>query len=119
MIEVFEVHIFLFFLKKFQKCILFQLLQLLFTSIQQHHEIQNSNCPKNFLNQQRSVLGQNPPEEEVVLAKNVSLESYVKFCEAKNNLPIKTRSINGNVVAYELPLTPHGAAASEVYRSMD
>uniref|UniRef100_U9U737 Uncharacterized protein n=1 Tax=Rhizophagus irregularis (strain DAOM 181602 / DAOM 197198 / MUCL 43194) TaxID=747089 RepID=U9U737_RHIID len=33
----------------------FQLLQILFTSFQQHHEIQNSNCPKDFLNQQRSV----------------------------------------------------------------
>ncbi|GBC42299.2 hypothetical protein GLOIN_2v1715383 [Rhizophagus irregularis DAOM 181602=DAOM 197198] len=60
----------------------------------------------------KRLLGQNPPEKGVVLVKNVSFESYVKFCEAENNLPIKTRLINGNVVAYESALSSHGTAAA-------
>ncbi|CAB4436456.1 unnamed protein product [Rhizophagus irregularis] len=66
----------------------------------------------------KRLLGQNPPEEGVVLVKNVSFESYVKFCEAENNLPIKTRLINGNVVAYESALSSHGTAAGEVFGLM-
>src|SRR5688572_66629 len=60
------------------------------------------------------LLGQDPPAEGVVLARSISLESYQKFCEAEKNLPVKIRLVNGEVVAYEVPLGPHGTAASQV-----
>ncbi|RGB37672.1 hypothetical protein C1646_756635 [Rhizophagus diaphanus] len=66
----------------------------------------------------KCLLGEYPPEEGVVLAKNVSLGNYVKFCETESNLPVKIRLINGNVVAYELAQTSHGTAAGEVFGLM-
>ncbi|GBB97658.1 hypothetical protein RclHR1_03030002 [Rhizophagus clarus] len=60
------------------------------------------------------LLGQDPPAEGVVLARNISLESYQKFCEAEKNLPVKIRLVNGEIIAYELPLGPHGTAAFHV-----
>jgi len=60
------------------------------------------------------LLGQDPPAEGVVLARNISLESYQKFCEAEKNLPVKIRLVNGEVIAYEVPLGPHGTTAIQV-----
>lgn len=35
------------------------------------------------------LLGQDPPAEGVVLARNISFESYLKFCEDEKDLPVK------------------------------
>jgi Uma2 family endonuclease len=59
------------------------------------------------------LLDKNPPQEGIVLATNVSLESYVDFCEEKK-LPVKLRLINGKVVAYELPQREHSSATFNV-----
>jgi len=60
------------------------------------------------------LLGQNPPAEGIVLARNISLESYQNFCKAEKNLPVKIRLVNGEIVAYEIPLGPHGTVAGEL-----
>jgi hypothetical protein len=60
------------------------------------------------------LLGQNPPERGVILAENVSLESYAKFCESEPKLPVKIRLVNGKIIAYEVTLAPHAVAVFEV-----
>jgi hypothetical protein len=60
------------------------------------------------------LLEPSPPAEGVVLARNMLLESYQNFCKAEKNLPVKIRLVNGEVVAYEMPLGPHGTVAGEV-----
>ncbi|RGB25792.1 hypothetical protein C1646_771271 [Rhizophagus diaphanus] len=64
------------------------------------------------------LLEPNPPAEGVVLARNISLESYQNFCKAEKNIPVKIRLVNGEVVAYEIPLGPHGTAAGTVAASI-
>ncbi|CAB5394807.1 unnamed protein product [Rhizophagus irregularis] len=57
-----------------------------------------------------SLLGQDPPERGVILAENISFESFQNFCETEPKLPVKIRLVNGTIVAYEVTLTPHGSA---------
>ncbi|CAG8649511.1 uncharacterized protein OCT59_007715 [Rhizophagus irregularis] len=61
-----------------------------------------------------SLLGQDPPERGVILAENISLESFQNFCETEPKLPVKIRLVNGTIVAYEVTLTPHGSAVCNV-----
>ncbi|CAB4390998.1 unnamed protein product [Rhizophagus irregularis] len=67
-----------------------------------------------LLDSARERLLEPSPPEGVVLARNISLESYQNFCKAEKNLPVKIRLVNGEVVAYEIPLGPHGTVAGEV-----
>src|ERR1043165_9398471 len=54
-------------------------------------------------------------ETQVVLAENVSLENFLKFyLENEQDLPVKIRLEDKKVIAYEVPLTPHGVVAGYV-----
>ncbi|CAG8597546.1 15944_t:CDS:1, partial [Dentiscutata heterogama] len=49
----------------------------------------------------------------IIIAKNVSLETYTEYCKAERKLPVKIRLIDGNIIAYEVPLTDHGVVVSK------
>jgi len=51
-----------------------------------------------------SSKDRNPPERVIILAKNVSFESYLKFCGTEQNLLVKIRLFNQEIITYEVPL---------------
>ncbi|CAG8760707.1 10841_t:CDS:2, partial [Racocetra persica] len=74
---------------------------------------------KELLNQTRNqllIFQQNDNEEmkPVIIAENVSLETYIKYCKAERKLPVSIRLVDGNIQAYEVPLTSHGGVSSEI-----
>ncbi|CAG8760213.1 6468_t:CDS:1 [Dentiscutata erythropus] len=50
----------------------------------------------------------------IIIAKNVSLETYTKYCKAERKLPVKIRLIDGNIIAYEVTLADHGVVVCEI-----
>jgi hypothetical protein len=70
---------------------------------------------QDILNTARNrLLEPNPPQEGIILAENISFESYVNFCETEPKLPVRIRLINGKVIAYEVLLGPHSSASFQV-----
>ena len=54
---------------------------------------------------------------EIILARNVSIESYIKYSNSHKPL-VKICLAGGNVIAYEVPLGSHAAAAYNAATSM-
>jgi hypothetical protein len=75
--------------------------------------------PQTILDSARErLLGQNPPEGGVILDRNISLESYVKYRETEEDHSVQIRLLDGEIIAYELPLKPHGSAVIQVSSSL-
>ncbi|KAF9998792.1 hypothetical protein BGZ79_007547 [Entomortierella chlamydospora] len=55
----------------------------------------------------RNQLLNQPSSGPVTLAQGISLEVYSKYLSSHEDLPVRTRLMDGNVEAYELPLDPH------------
>ncbi|CAG8661767.1 11060_t:CDS:1, partial [Paraglomus occultum] len=53
-------------------------------------------------------------EDMIIIRENVSLEAYIKYCEIERKLPVRIRLVEGKIIAYEVPLTEHGAVAGEI-----
>ncbi|CAI2193652.1 18575_t:CDS:2 [Funneliformis geosporum] len=57
-------------------------------------------------------------ETQIILAKNVSLEDFLKvyldYTKNEQNRPVKIRLVNKKVIAYEVALTPHGVVANYI-----
>ncbi|RUS27057.1 hypothetical protein BC938DRAFT_483766 [Jimgerdemannia flammicorona] len=51
---------------------------------------------------------------EIIIAENISLKSYQKYRESEPKLPVNIRLVNEKVIAYEVPLTPHGVVATRI-----
>src|ERR1043166_3350210 len=68
--------------------------------------------------------GDNEEEEEdelesgIVVATNISLETYLNYYKGEARLTVKMRLLNGKVTIYEVPLGPHSAIAGEIGKFM-
>ncbi|CAG8501786.1 20108_t:CDS:1 [Racocetra fulgida] len=74
---------------------------------------------KELLNQTRDQLlifqqSDNEEMKPVIIAKNVSLETYIKYCKAERKLPVSIRLVDGNIQAYEVPLASHAVVSNEI-----
>ena len=47
------------------------------------------------------------------MSENFNQLPYVRYCDEKDH-PAQTRLVNGEIIAYELPLTAHGSAVIQV-----
>ncbi|CAG8672041.1 11807_t:CDS:1 [Acaulospora morrowiae] len=52
--------------------------------------------------------------EPIIIAENVTLEAYIKFCKTERKLPVSIRFIDGKVIAYEVPLSEHGKVSDMI-----
>src|SRR5271169_5346186 len=49
-------------------------------------------------------------QREIVIASDVPLESYLRFCNNERKYPVNIRLVKGKVIAYEIHHAPHGIA---------
>ncbi|CAG8649731.1 2812_t:CDS:2 [Acaulospora morrowiae] len=52
--------------------------------------------------------------EPIIIAENVLLEAYIKFCKTKQKLPVSIHFVDGKVIAYEVLLSNHAKVAYRV-----
>ena len=57
-------------------------------------------------------------ESGIVVAKNISLETYLNYSKGEARLTVKMRFLNGKVIIYEIPIGPHAAAIGEINRQV-
>ncbi|RIA98322.1 hypothetical protein C1645_750248 [Glomus cerebriforme] len=57
-------------------------------------------------------------ETGIVVAKNISLETYLNYHKQETGLTVDMRLLDGNVIIYEVPLGPHAAVAGEIGKLM-
>ncbi|CAG8723066.1 23373_t:CDS:1 [Racocetra persica] len=74
---------------------------------------------KELLNRTRDQLlifqqSDNEDMKPVIIAENVSLETYIKYCKAERKPPVSIRLVDGNIQAYEVPLTSHAVVSNEI-----
>ena len=50
----------------------------------------------------------------IIIAENVSLEAYVKYCNTERKLPVKIRLANGKIIAYEVSHTDHSVVTIKI-----
>jgi hypothetical protein len=61
-----------------------------------------------------SELEQGVEELGFVVADNVSLEGFLRYIGREPNIAVQMRLIDGKVIAYELPLTPHSETVERI-----
>ena len=59
-------------------------------------------------------LIQNPSHDPVVIARNISVEEYEKYCTRHTKLPVLLCLMNGAIVAYEVPSGTHGKVIEKI-----
>ncbi|CAG8456824.1 3829_t:CDS:2 [Acaulospora morrowiae] len=64
--------------------------------------------------QQEEKMEASEDIEQIIIAGNVSLEAYIKFCKTVQKLPVNIRFVDGKVVAYEVPLANHGKVSGMI-----
>ncbi|CAG8615029.1 7776_t:CDS:1 [Racocetra fulgida] len=64
--------------------------------------------------QQDEKMEINENMKPIIIAENVSLDSYIKHRKTERKLPVRIRLVDGNVQAYEVPLSSHGAVAFKI-----
>ncbi|CAG8643629.1 2441_t:CDS:1 [Ambispora gerdemannii] len=50
----------------------------------------------------------------IIIDREVSRRTYLKFCEGEPRISVKHRLIDGKIEAYEMPLDPHGLAQAKL-----
>ncbi|CAG8459722.1 6464_t:CDS:2 [Paraglomus brasilianum] len=50
----------------------------------------------------------------IIIAENVSLGDYIKYRKTDRKLPVRIRLVDGKILAYEVPLTSHGAVVGRI-----
>ncbi|RUS20340.1 hypothetical protein BC937DRAFT_95457 [Endogone sp. FLAS-F59071] len=56
---------------------------------------------------------------DIVIAENVSLDSYLNYAEQDDKHPVRFRLENGTILAHEVPSHPHAAAQGRVTKWID
>ncbi|CAI2179704.1 15881_t:CDS:2, partial [Funneliformis geosporum] len=49
----------------------------------------------------------NEEMKPILIKENVSLEAYIKYHKTERKLPVSICLIDGKIIAYEVPLSPH------------
>ncbi|GBB92081.1 hypothetical protein RclHR1_01960031 [Rhizophagus clarus] len=57
-------------------------------------------------------------ESGIIVATNISLETYQNYYKEEAKLTVDMRLLDGNVIIYEVPLGPHAAVGGEFTRLM-
>ncbi|CAG8702815.1 17034_t:CDS:2, partial [Acaulospora morrowiae] len=63
---------------------------------------------------QEEKMEANEDMKPIIIRENVSLEAYTKYREIERKLPVSIRSVEGKIIAHEVPLTSHGLVVNRI-----